>query len=223
MTRKKDHTGHVFGELTIMGDVPSKPGKRTVRAVCSCGNEIVTSLYPITRGRVTHCGCLTPEKHPNATHGESKTPLYRVWASMKQRCYDPAHQAYPDYGGRGIEVCHDWQEYLPFREWAYATGYSGGLTIDRINTDEGYYPTNCRWADRTVQATNRRKKRRTASRYIGVSKWSAKGKTGWQARISVDGKNTYLGVFSTQEEAAQAREDYIDQNGLQNFTRNQLP
>jgi hypothetical protein len=222
MTTPKDFKGQTFGNLTIIEEIPSPPKKRTVRALCSCNGEITTSLYNITRGRTTHCGCLTSTKHPNSTHGESKTPLYKVWASMKQRCYDPNHAYYPDYGGRGITVCAPWQGYEAFRDWAITSGYSPDLTIDRKDVNGDYCPVNCRWVSRTIQAINRRKRKHTASRYVGVSKWSAKGKTGWQARISVDGKNIYLGTYDSELEAAQVRENYIDAHGLKNFTRNKL-
>ena len=223
MTTPKDFKGQVFGNLTITDEVPSLPKQRKVLAVCTCGNEIISNLYNITRGRTTHCGCLTPSKHPNATHGESKTRLYKTWASMKQRCYDPKHEAYSDYGGRGILVCEAWQGYTAFRDWAHSTGYSADLTIDRRDVDKGYSPENCRWVNRTIQAVNRRKRSGTASQYIGVSRWSSEGKYGWQARISVGKRNIYLGTFETELEAAQAREAYIDTHGLTNFPRNKLP
>ena len=223
MTIPKDFTNQIFGNLTIISDAPSVPKKRMVNAKCTCGNVITELLYSITRGRVTHCGCLTPLKHPNTTHGESKTPLYKLWASMKQRCNDPNSDAFPDYGGRGILVCEEWQDYLSFRDWAHSTGYSKDLTIDRINTNLGYFPNNCRWASRVTQAINRRKRKGTASEYIGISKWSSEGKYGWQARISVNKQNIYLGTFETELEAVQAREAYIDAHGLIDFPRNKLP
>lgn len=102
---------------------------------------------------------------------ESMCRLHAVWAEMKQRCYNPNHNAYEYYGGRGIEVCPMWTgEYgwRKFREWAYTTNpisgdvYDpdapfGGYTIDRLNPDGPYTPLNCRWADMKTQANNTRK------------------------------------------------------------------
>lgn len=95
-------------------------------------------------------------------HGESHTRLYAIWKSMRQRCQNEHHHAYENYGGRGIKVCREWQVYESFRSWAMSTGYNesaprGALTLDRINNDGNYEPSNCKWSDMTQQANNRRK------------------------------------------------------------------
>ena len=90
-------------------------------------------------------------------HGEGKTRLYRIWATMKQRCQNPHDHAYAQYGGRGITVCNEWSSnYLAFKEWAINNGYMPDLTIDRINNDKGYTPNNCRWATKKEQQHNKR-------------------------------------------------------------------
>lgn len=88
-------------------------------------------------------------------HGESKTPLYRVWNAMKQRCLQPTTDCYHRYGGRGITVCAAWMTYLPFRDWALANGYKAGLLLDRENNDGNYEPSNCRWATSTESGENK--------------------------------------------------------------------
>lgn len=94
-------------------------------------------------------------------HGESKTRLYNVWADMKQRCYDKNDPDYKKYGAKGIAVCDEWQEYIPFRDWALANGYDseaprGKTTIDRIDGSGDYSPENCRWVDYFIQNRNRK-------------------------------------------------------------------
>lgn len=91
---------------------------------------------------------------------ESRTRLYKIWENMKQRCYNPHHQAYNRYGGRGITICNEWKtNYQAFKEWALSHGYDVHLTIDRIDNDKGYCPDNCRWITIQEQQKNRRIRR----------------------------------------------------------------
>lgn len=90
-------------------------------------------------------------------HGESYTRLHAIWDNMKARCYNKNSNDYPRYGGRGVFVCDEWiQSYKAFSDWAKANGYAENLTLDRIENNKGYCPSNCRWVDRKVQANNTR-------------------------------------------------------------------
>lgn len=107
----------------------------------------------------------------NKRHGKSSTRIYHIWAGMKQRCSNIHATDYILYGGRGISVCNDWQDFMPFYDWAMNNGYNDSLTLDRINCNGNYEPLNCRWVDWSKQASNRRKKedvRREKEKYLSA-------------------------------------------------------
>lgn len=90
------------------------------------------------------------------THGESRTRLYRLWKDMRRRCGNSNRTDYELYGGRGIKVCDEWNEYEVFRDWALQNGYKDQLSIERINFDGNYEPSNCEWIELKDQAKNTR-------------------------------------------------------------------
>lgn len=99
-------------------------------------------------------------KFPNKSHpvhGMYRTRIYRIWKGIKRRCLNPNNEYYKDYGGRGISVCKEWEDFKNFYNWAMNSGYSDTLTIDRINNDGNYDPDNCRWVTQKVQNNNTRK------------------------------------------------------------------
>lgn len=100
------------------------------------------------------------KKHTNdkTYHGLKDTRLYHIWFGMKARCYNANSENYKHYGGRGIKICDEWKnDFMKFYNWAIRNGYDDELSIDRINVDGNYEPTNCRWATASEQAKNRRK------------------------------------------------------------------
>ncbi len=94
-------------------------------------------------------------------HGQRNTRLYKVWKGVKSRCYNPRHTAYHRYGGRGIVMCDEWKNnFVSFYDWAMKNGYEptaphGQCTLDRLDNEGNYSPTNCRWVSSKIQAYNR--------------------------------------------------------------------
>jgi hypothetical protein len=148
--------GDKFGRLTIIREVDMRNNRRRFLCKCECGNQKEVALAGLSNG-TSSCGCLQREvtTKRNSTHGKSRTTLYRRWAHMIGRCYNPRDKRYPLYGGRGISVCEQWRDFYNFYLWAINNGYSKSLTLDRIDPHGNYESQNCRWVTWKKQQNNR--------------------------------------------------------------------
>lgn len=149
MSVKKDKSGQVFGQWTVL--------KRHVGTMwkcrCTCGTIKSVSGTSLKLGKSKSCGCTQYDVH--IKHGMEGTPTYNTWGHMLTRCRNPKHKQYAQYGGRGIKVCREWHSFESFfRDMGEKPE---GLSLDRINNDDGYYKENCRWATLRQQVGNQQR------------------------------------------------------------------
>lgn len=157
--------GNKYGKLTVVS-IEKQNKKTLLKCKCDCGNEIIRPTYLIATNQIKSCGCLKGDairryndsgKHSRSRleDGRSLHPLYGTWFQMIARCENPNSKHYDRYGGRGIKVCEEWHDFWKFAEWSNSVGgRPQGYTLDRINNDGNYEPSNCRWADWRTQKTN---------------------------------------------------------------------
>jgi hypothetical protein len=182
----EDLSGRRFGYLTVISYAGHKNNRIYFNCKCDCGNQKEIRGSHLKGGLIVSCGCYHKKvtstiSQKVITHGKSQTRLYRVFMDMKTRCYNSKSKDYKNYGGRGITICKEWlQDYTSFEDWALKNGYDesakkGVCTIDRINVNGNYEPSNCRWVSNKEQANNK-----TTNHYITyngetktISQWSS--------------------------------------------------
>lgn len=159
--------GDRFGAWTVLGPaIREKRGEgRSANYIvrypcrCDCGAMRDVRAFKLL-GNSRSCGCLKRATlaAANVKHGHNRqsgrTRLYRVWDGMQQRCGNPNHDSFPDYGGRGIVICSEWRDFRAFAQWALTGGYDDTKQIDRIDNDDGYSPGNCRWVSDAANKRN---------------------------------------------------------------------
>lgn len=155
-----DKTGERYGRLTVLSLSEKRSGRKTFwNCVCDCGNTKVVRSDSLAV--VKSCGCLKKEQDIinlgiKNNHNLTNHPVYNRWGSMVDRCNNPKNSAYKNYGGRGIKVCRDWLDVRKFVEWAENNGFEPHLTIERLDVNGDYEPSNCAWLPVDVQHYNKR-------------------------------------------------------------------
>ncbi len=175
--RKIDLVGHTYGRLTVLSQAANKQNMRMYLCRCVCGKDTTVAMGNLRNGHTKSCGCLCTDttreigRVSNRRHGDAVvgavTAEYRVWAGMMSRCNNLSHNAYHNYGGRGIRVCERWRTYENFLA-DMGRKPSPELSLDRIDNDGNYEPSNCRWATIKEQIANQRHNAGRPARVIVV-------------------------------------------------------
>lgn len=140
--------GRVFSQWTVLRlGRPTGSGGYYWLCRCACGVEREVRARGLITGRSGSCG---------HGHRQTKSRLHRIWVAMRLRC-----RSHPNYGGRGISICDEWDTFERFAEWARGAGYSDTLTIERVDVNGNYEPANCTWIPPGEQASNTRRVRRS--------------------------------------------------------------
>lgn len=202
----KDITGNRYGRLVVTSYVETVNRQTMWECLCDCGEKTTVRRSNLQSGTTKSCGCLLKENGGYEAFGLSQLPEYKSWKNMIDRCYNPEHRSYVDYGQRGIGVCGRWMEsdnvgYINFLE---DMGPSNGLTLERIEVNGDCCPENCKWDTKSNQGYNQRIRATNKSGRTGV-RWYTKGDK-WVAYITHNNKSIALGYFNSFEDAVKARE-----------------
>ena len=155
-----------FGRLLVIKDLNKTKNESAIwLCKCDCGKLTEVRSRCLKFGKTKSCGCLLKEAWrkiglSHIKHGDktAKNParLYIIWISIKDRCFNLKEPAFKYYGGRGITICPEWKNnYLAFKKWALSSGYKNNLTIDRVDNNGNYEPTNCQWLTKRENAKKR--------------------------------------------------------------------
>ena len=200
MKRRLNWDGIRFGMLVVIGEYQ----KSSVLCECDCGNRKRIRTSNLKTGNTSSCGCIKSNMlvERNTKHKKARTEEHKIWIGMRQRCCNPKNKKYKDYGGRGIKICERWTESFVHFLADMGKRPSKNHSIDRIDVNGNYEPSNCRWATTEEQASNRRKKTNTG--IVGVRFNKRKNK--FNAYITVNKKMVWLGTFSREFDAVHARQ-----------------
>ena len=194
--------GKKFGRLLILSEYRSKTGRKMFNCKCECGNLTKVFASNILRkpANTKSCGCLRKEvtRETKTKHKGSGTHLFYVWCGMRDRCRNKNSTIFEHYGGKGIKICAEWEDFKSFRTWALLNGYKKNLTIERIDNNGNYTPNNCCWATMQVQVINKEYGHNTSG-CRGV--YFDKSENKWRGQVILNKKIAFSKRFDDFEEA----------------------
>lgn len=172
---RRNLTGQAFGYLVALEDAGrSDNGSRVWKCQCVCGKYVEIRAGSLTYGTTKSCGCMkgklkvaSSDKH-HGHAGKSRSYTYNTWRAMRARCLEINHAKYPQYGGKGIKICERWEKFSNFLEDMGERPL--GKTLDRLDGNGNYEPSNCRWATPTEQNANRLKEPPISNEFDSLSR-----------------------------------------------------
>lgn len=201
---KNDLTGKSFGRLTVQRLLGKKKNKVVYLCKCLCGKEKTVVYASLTGGTTRSCGCLHKDVFKQMItkykYSRVDAALYIMWQGMLARCSNKNHKSYSTYGGKGVSVCNSWKNFDNF--YLSMAPRPDGYTLDRLDSEGDYCPSNCRWATSLEQSVNRGSVKGSTSKYKGVCYHKATGK--WAANLGYEYKNIYIGIYLSEKDAAYA-------------------
>lgn len=214
MGKFKDLTGQKFGKLIVIKKVSKdKYGHTMWLCECDCGNKKIVLGKCLRNGATRSCGCYHKKQVSklNLKHGKSNLRIHKIWSNIKQRCFNKNNLRYQYYGARGITICDEWKEdFMSFYNWAMTNGYKDNLSIDRIDVNGNYEPSNCRWATQSEQNANTRNRKNSTTGQRNIYKI----KNYFLVIIKYKNKIIFREKFSSLDEAINERNNFIIKNNL---------
>lgn len=157
-TKITDLTGNIYGKLIVTNFAYRKRSGKNYKyywaCQCNCGGVCTVESNNLKSGITKSCGCYREDFRKK--HNLTRTRLYRIYRHIKERCFNPNSKSYKYYGSCGIVMCNEWKnDFMNFYNWAMSNGYDDKLSIDRIDVNGNYEPSNCRWVTMKEQCKNR--------------------------------------------------------------------